>query len=318
MFKTKPTLISVIVPCFNESANIGPFYSALQAATKDLGYNFELIFVDDGSTDDTVKAIQTLSVKGPLVRVVELVRNFGKEVATTAGLHRALGEAAIIIDADLQHPPKYIPEFIAKWREGAEVVVGVRTTSTEHATRLKRLSSTWYYRIMRTISDTDLTPGSTDYRLVDRMVIDEFNRFTERNRLTRGLIDWLGFTRAYVYFEPCKRLNGEAAYGYRKLFKLAINSVVSTSLLPLKLAGYLGGFITLLTLPLGIFIIIEKYLLHDPWNLNITGTAQLAIMLLFLVGIILICLGLIALYVASIYGEVVNRPLYVVRRRRKQ
>ncbi|HSX01870.1 MAG TPA: glycosyltransferase family 2 protein [Candidatus Saccharimonadia bacterium] len=310
-------LISIVVPCYNEQANLRPFYDAMQRVIKPLPYAFEFVFVDDGSADKTKKVLASLARKDEAVRPVELVRNFGKEIAVTAGLHQARGDAAIILDADLQHPPELIPEFLDKWQRLSEVVVGVRLPTKHHTSWLKRLASKWFYRIMGAISDVAIVPNATDYRLLDRLVIDEFNRFTERNRMTRGLIDWLGFRHAYVYFEPAKRLNGAPAYSYRKLLRLAIQSFISLSLFPLKLAGYLGLIITIVSLPLGIFIYIEKYIMSDPMRLHITGTATLGVVLLFLVGIILVCLGLMALYVANIYGEVVNRPLYVVRRERR-
>jgi glycosyltransferase involved in cell wall biosynthesis len=284
---------------------------------KPLNYDYELLFVDDGSADGTGAALAKLAAIDERVHFVELVRNFGKEIAVTAGLHQAKGDAAIILDADLQHPPDLIPEFLAKWRDLAEVVIGVRRPSKDHTSLPKRFASATFYRILSLISSTPVTPRATDYRLLDRIVIDEFNRFTEHNRLTRGLIDWLGFRRAYVYFEPAKRYRGSAAQSYRKLFELALTSFVSMSFVPLRLAGYLGFIITAIAFPLGIFIFIEKYLMHDPWGLNITGTSTLAVLLLFLVGVILICLGLIALYIANIYGEVAGRPLYVVRKKRR-
>lgn len=310
-------LITVIVPVHNEERNISLIHDRLSEVLNALSrYQYELIFVDDGSTDKSINELHRLETGDRHVVTVELIRNFGKEVAITAGLHHAQGDAAIMIDGDLQHPVELIPEFLSKWQEGADVVVGIRIPTKSHTSFLKRVGSGAFYKIMAMISETMITPNATDYRLIDRVVIDEFNRFTERNRLTRGLIDWLGFAHAYVYFTPQKRAHGTASYSYIKLIRLAINSVVSMSFVPLKLAGYLGIIITILSGPLGVFIFIEQYILHDPMGLHFTGTATLAILLVFLVGIVLICLGLIALYIANIYGEVVNRPLYVERRRR--
>jgi glycosyltransferase involved in cell wall biosynthesis len=313
---TNPTLISIIIPCHNEAANLEALHAALTVTTRSCPEEFEFIYVDDGSTDDTVLIAKTLRRGHVNVRLVQLTRNFGKEIATTAGLQAATGEAAITIDADLQHPPALIPALIAAWREGSEVVVGVRRTGGRHAPVLKRAGSSAFYRIINTMSQVQIRAGATDYRLLDRAVIHEFNRFTERGRITRGLIDWLGFRRAFVEFTPAKRHAGTAAYSYRKLFGLATTSIVSMSFFPLRLAGYLGVIITLTSGPLGLFILVEKYFMHDPLGLNITGTATLAVVLLFLCGIILMCLGLIALYIATIHTEVMNRPLYVVRTER--
>lgn len=310
-------LISVVVPVHNEEANLPVLFERIYSVFDKLPhYTLELIIVDDGSRDHSVAVAQSLNKPDNKVQIVELVRNFGKEIATTAGLHHTHGEAAIVIDADLQHPVKLIPEFLEQWQAGADVVVGVRVMGKGHTSFLKRLGSRGFYRLMSLISDTVIVPNATDFRLIDRVVIDQFNRFTERNRITRGLIDWLGFTHAYIYFEPERRMFGNPAYTYLKLVKLAINSLISMSFIPLKMAGYLGIIITLVSGPIGLFIFFEKYLLRDPWHMSITGSATLGVILMFLVGIILICLGLITLYIANIYGEVANRPLYVERHRR--
>jgi len=310
---TRSKLISVIIPCHNEDGNLELLHTALISATKSVSDTYEFIYVDDGSTDDTVKRIRALKRLHPNIRLIEFTRNFGKEVAITAGFRAARGAAAITIDADLQHPPALIPELVAAWRSGAEVVVGVRRSSTKHAPVLKRAGSALFYRLINAISDVEIRAHATDYRLIDRLVIDEFNRFTERGRITRGLIDWLGFRRAYVNFTPAKRHAGTAAYSYYNLVNLAMTSFISMSLFPLKVAGYFGFIITMISGPLGLFILVEKYILNDPLGLNFSGPAILAVILLFLVGLILIALGLMSLYIASIHVEVTNRPLYVAR-----
>ncbi|HYG83853.1 MAG TPA: glycosyltransferase family 2 protein [Verrucomicrobiae bacterium] len=310
---SKPKLISVIVPGHNEAKNIPLLYEELRQVAAGLSYEFEFIFVDDGSKDESPIIVRRLRKQDPRVRLIEFVRNFGKEAATSAGIHAAKGDAAIIMDADLQHPPSLLPEFIKHWENGGEVIVGVRTYS-DGESAFKKLTSRLYYSIMQRVSHTHITPHATDFRLLDRAVVDEFNILTERNRMTRGLIDWLGFKREYVHFEAPERQHGEAAYTLKKLITLAINSFTSYSMLPLRLAGYIGAFILAVATPIGLFILIEKYLLQDPWNLNFSGPAILAFILLILVGIILVCLGLVALYIANIHSEVLNRPLYVVRR----
>lgn len=313
--------ISVVTPVFNESKNIPLFYQELVRVSKTIQHDIELIFVDDGSSDDSVAVIETLKndLKKPknfIVRLVELSRNFGKEIATTAGIEATSGDAVIILDSDLQHPINVIPEFIKKWEQGFEVVVGIRTTHA-HYNYVKKLGSEVFYKIMNQISETKIVPHSTDFRLIDRKVVNVFSEFTERQRITRGLIDWLGFKRGYIYFDAGKRINGEPSYNTRQLVKLALNSFTSHSLLPLRLAGYTGTALLCVFGPLGLFSYLEVYLLHDPWGLNITGTAVLGMLLLFAVGIVLSSLGLIAMYIASIHGEVINRPLYVVRRNKK-
>lgn len=309
----KREMISIIVPVHNEILNLPALYEALATELQSLKLRFELVFVDDGSSDESVPYIEKLMSTDKHVRLIELARNFGKEPAVTAGLHHAKGDAALIMDADLQHPPRLIKDFVAEWRKGADVVVGVKRYARDVGW-FKRLTSAWFYRIFQMVAQTEVTPHASDYRLLDRKVIDAFNSLTERNRITRGLIDWLGFKRTYIHFEQPGRHDGTPSYTYRRLVALAVNAFTSYSMVPLKLAGYLGWAILLTATPAGILLYINEYLLGDPLRLNITGTAMLAMLLLVLVGIVLACLGLVALYIANIHDEVTNRPLYVVRR----
>ena len=306
-------LISVVVPIYNEALNVPILVAEIARQADALSYAFEFILVDDGSRDESVAVIRELITKEPRIRLIELARNFGKEPAVAAGIHAAHGDAVIIMDADLQHPPKLIPEFVAKWERGGDVIIGVRKYSKKESW-FKKTASAWFYRIMQRIAHTQITPHATDFRLLDRCVVDEFNRLSEHNRINRGLIDWLGFHRDYVHFVAPTRLHGEASYTFSKLVALAINSFTAYSMLPLRLAGYMGVTILTVSAPAIIFILIEKHILNDPLQLHITGAATLAVILLFLVGVILACLGLVALYIAHIHAEVVNRPLYISRR----
>ena len=309
--------ISVIIPIFNEEKNINNLYQRLKKVFDSLSDNFlyEFILIDDGSNDNSVLEIEKLTAKDNSVKLIEFSRNFGKEIATTAGLNHAKGEAAIMIDADLQHPPEIIAEFIDKWQAGAEVVVGVRTDKKGESI-IKKMCSKIFYKIMNLIGETKLVAGATDFRLIDRQVINEFNRFTEHNRITRGLVDWMGFRREYVQFQNNPREHGHASYSYLKLTRLAISSFVSHSLFPLKFAGYLGIVITICSGVMGLFVVIEDVILKDPLSLQISGTASLGILIIFLVGIILIGLGFIALYIGNIHAEVTNRPLYIIEKTR--
>lgn len=304
-------LISIIVPMYNEAENVQPFYKAITRAIKDIPYQFELLFVNDGSKDNTYERLTNLAKKYSSVRPIELARNFGKEIALTAGLREARGRAAIMIDADLQHPPKLIKEFIKKWEVGADMVIGVRK---EYKTSwLKKRASNIFYAIMNKFSDTQIVPHATDFRLVDRSVVDAFNSFTEHNRITRGLFDWLGFQRDYIYFEANERQHGQASYSYKKLFRLGVNSFVGHSLLPLRIAGKIGMAIVAVSIPLAAFIFIDRYILDNPFGFNFSGSAILAVINLFLSGVLLTCLGFISLYLAHVHQEVINRPLYVTR-----
>lgn len=307
-------LISIIVPVHNEEKNVSLIYAELVKVLGETRYGYEIIFVDDGSTDHSVGEIEKLAARDAKVKPLEFSRNFGKEIATSAGIQSAQGDAVIMIDADLQHPPRTILEFLKKWEEGAEVVIGVRNQSKSEGI-IKKVGSYFFYKIINIISDTKSVPQATDFRLLDRKVADEFNRFTEKNRITRGLIDWLGFRREYVRFDADERIHGKPSYSTIKLTELALGSFVSMSLLPLKLAGYLGIIIVTFSVPLGIFIFIQKYIVNDPWGFRFSGPAILTVILLFLVGIILTSLGLIALYIANIQTEVNNRPMYVIRKR---
>lgn len=305
-------LVSVVVPVCNEEASLPRLFEAIASAFEGSGCDWEAIVVDDGSTDASATVIEELVRKDPRVRCLSLSRNFGKEIALTAGIREAAGDAVICLDADLQHPPRLIPAFIAKWRAGAEVVVGVRNASKSDSF-LKRLGSVAFYRVMGAISETEILVNATDFRLLDRAVVDELNRFTERNRITRGLIDWLGFRRELVPFDADERARGEAAYGLRKLVGAAISGLVANSLFPLRLAAYLGVLIVCCSSLLGIVMLLDRY---ADWGLHFSGPAILADIILFLIGIVLVCLGLLAFYIAHIHRETQNRPLYVVRRKR--
>ena len=308
--------ISFIIPAFNEESNIQPLCEKLQSALQPLWskYAYEIIFVNDGSTDKTAEVIERIARQDPRVRHIEFSRNFGKELATTAGLNACTGDACILLDADLQHPIELIPDFIAKWEEGFEVVVGVRRKSKSDSL-VKVVGSKVFYAVLNKIADVKIIPNATDFRLLDRQVIDEFNHFSETNRLTRGLIDWLGFKRAYIHFDANERLHGAPSYNFFKLTKLAFHSFISLSFFPLKLAGYLGIFITTISGLAGLYIFIGRYFLYSKFALTFSDSEYLAIFIVFLVGIILMSIGLISLYIANIHEEVIHRPLYIVRKR---
>ncbi len=309
--ENKP-LISIVVPIYNEAENIPNFFVSLVKILLGLEtkYDWEIIFVDDGSRDTSVSELS--KINDNRVRVIELSRNFGKEAALSAGLSQARGEAAIMIDADFQHPMELIPELVKKWEAGAEVVVGVRNKNKK-AGLIKRAGSFVFYKVISHISALEMKPNETDFRLVSREVINAFNKLTETNRMTRALIDWLGFKRDYLYFEANERADGHAGYSIPKLISLALNSFVSLSLLPLKLAGYLGIFITITIGPFGFYVMIGKYIFNWVYASSFSGPAQLALLITFLVGVILSSLGLVALYIAHIHREVLGRPLYIIR-----
>ena len=309
-------LISIVIPVYNEEENIPLVYEKIKEVSEKLSnYDWEIIFIDDGSTDNSENILEEMAKNNPLVKYIQFSRNFGKEMALSAGLDAANGDAVFMIDADLQHPVEFMPEFIEKWQNGVEVVIGVRNKNKGEGL-VKKLGSFLFYKIMNAIGETKIIPRATDYRLLDKKVVLAFRRFTEHGRMTRGLIAWLGFKRDYIYFDANERINDQPGYSNIKLTKLALSSIVAHSLFPLKFAGYLGLLITFLFGTAGFLLLVGKYIFNNSLAMSFSGPAQLAILIIFLVGLILACLGLVALYIANIQAEVVNRPNYVIRKKK--
>lgn len=307
----KKTLISIVVPVYNEAGNINWLHEQLAGYLQGKPWESEIILVDDGSQDASREMIAEIAKKHKGVRYISFSRNFGKEAATTAGIRAAKGDAVVMIDADGQHPMEFIERFVEEWQGGAEVVVGVRM-SNQNEGLVKRYGSKLFYRMLNMMTKGNTVSGSTDFRLIDRKVVDQFNAMTEHGRITRGLIDWMGYRRTYVKFNSPARQNGEAGYSINKLVKLAMNGFVSQSTAPLLFTGALGLFVIVASLAVGGFMVTEQYILGDPLNLQITGTAILAVFLSLLIGVVLGCQGLLALYIESIHNETQNRPLYII------
>jgi dolichol-phosphate mannosyltransferase len=305
-------MISIIIPVFNEEANLVWHHDKISMYLATLPYQFEILYVNDGSRDKSLLVLKSIAARDSNARYISFSRNFGKEAATTAGLRACRGDAAIMIDADGQHPIELIQEFIDRWQAGGQVIIGVRRGTVKQGL-IKRSGSRLFYTTLATLGGTGKSvAGATDFRLLDRRVIDEFNRLSERNRMTRGLIDWLGFRREYVPFLALKRHGGKASYSVRKLFRLAAHGLVAQSTRPLQLTGALGIAVMVISALLGVSLAIETYVFSDPFHLAIHGTAILALFVSFLVGIVLVCQWMLALYIESIYVEAQNRPLYVI------
>lgn len=305
-------LISVVVPVFNEESGIIHFHESIIGALEKIeDTRFEIIYSDDGSTDQTARILHQIAKRDSSMRIVSLSRNFGKEYALTAGISQARGDAVITIDGDGQHPVTMIADFVQKWHEGAQVVVGVRKSAT-HRFGFKTFRSKVFYALFNSITGEQLLSGSTDFRLIDREVQQAFLQLGESDRITRGLIDWLGFSRTIIYFDVLPRDYGNANYNTRQLAHLAVNSFVSLSPVPLYIFGYTGIIITALSGILGITVLIEQVLLHDPLIWRFTGTAMLSILVLFLVGIILTSQGIVSLYISHIHSQSKRRPLFVI------
>ncbi|MBR3323878.1 glycosyltransferase family 2 protein [Candidatus Saccharibacteria bacterium] len=309
----KQTKLSVIVPVHNEEEGIRQFLKEqlLKELDRITKYDYELILVNDGSTDNTLSILQDFAQGNQQIKVITFSRNFGKEPALSAGLAYATGDAAITIDADGQQPPKLIPKFIKKWEDGAEIVTGVRDHYTKHGT-IQKLGSKLFYKLLNLMGNKHTVPGSTDFRLMDRVVIDEFNQLSEHNRITRGLIDWLGFRQEYIEYTYGVRMAGKPSYNLKKLFQLAIDSFISMSTTPLVIFGYIGIFITIASFLLGVFVIINQYILGDPLRLYWNGAVQMSIFISFLIGLVLISQAVTALYISHIHAETQGRPLYII------
>lgn len=301
--------ISIIVPVYNESRGLNKFYKKVSEVIQDIdNFRWEIVFIDDGSIDNSWEIIKSLVAQDKRIKALRFSRNFGKEIALTAGVEHTNSDIAICIDADLQHPPELIPILLKKWQEGFEIVVTIRKDAEDYSF-FKKIGSKLFYYLMNRFSDLKIPPSSTDYRLLDKKVIQVLKTFKERTRLFRGLIDWMGFKKTYVTFTAPARKKGNSSFNYRKLFDLAINSLTSFSLLPLRLTGYLGLLITAGSGGLLLFMFITKFFFHWVY----TPLAFFTVFNTFLIGIILCALGMIALYIGHIHTEVVGRPLYVVK-----
>ena len=304
----KKTVISVVVPVYNEEAVIYESYSRLKGVLEGLNEPYELIFVNDGSQDATSKIIRCICETDTSVRLIDFARNFGHQTAITAGMDYASGDAVIVIDADLQDPPEVMPEMIAKWREGFDVVYGQRA-KRKGETLFKRFTSAAFYRILQKLTDVDIPVDTGDFRLIDRKVCDALKRVKERNRYVRGIISWLGFRQTGVEFVREKRFAGETKYPLKKMLRFAFDGIASFSYKPLKLATYVGVTVSLVGFSYLMVVIYQKLFT----NTTVTGWASMMAVNLFFNGVVLLMLGIIGEYIGRIYDEAKGRPLYVVR-----
>jgi glycosyltransferase involved in cell wall biosynthesis len=307
-------LISIILPAYREEENISLIYHELTNILQTLAsqYRYEIIYVNDWSPDGTWREIDTLCQSDSHVKWVDLSRNFGKELALTAGIEAAQWDAIITLDVDGQHPVEHIPEFIARWEEWYDIVYN-RRPDNHGASWIKRLTSRWFYRLFNLISEFRLEPGTTDYRLISRDVAESYLRFREKNRMYRGLVDWMGYSRYALVFDARERLAWEASYGYKQLFRLALHNLMGFSLFPLKLVGALGLTITTISSIMAVIVVIDKVTVNQ---FSFSNIVLIVILNTWILGITLMALGLIALYIANIHEEVIRRPLYIIKRKR--
>ena len=299
---------SIIAPIFNESGNIQELYRRLIEVLDSTEESWELILIDDGSTDDSAELIRNYAAQDPRVKPVIFARNFGHQIAVTAGLDYSRGDAVVIIDSDLQDPPELILDLIAKWKEGYQVVYAVREERVGESW-FKLFTASLFYRLITSITDVKIPLDAGDFRLLDRMVVNVLNQMREKHRFLRGMSTWVGFRQTGVPYRRAARQVGETKYPFRKMFRLAINAVTSFSYFPLQLATYIGFFaagLSILSIP--VVIAIRLWGTQTP----LLGQATTLIAVLFLGGTQLISLGILGEYIGRLYDEAKGRPLYIV------
>ncbi|MFZ5975790.1 MAG: glycosyltransferase family 2 protein [Bacillota bacterium] len=300
-------LISIVIPAYNEEAVIRESYNRLKQVMDAQGEDYELVFVNDGSRDKTMDILKELAAADPRVRAIGFSRNFGHQVAVSAGLDYAKGDAVVIIDGDLQDPPEVIPEMIAKWREGYDVVYGKRK-KREGESLFKKLTAFLYYRILRSMTGQPIPLDTGDFRLMDRSVVEVIKAMPEKNRFLRGMVSWVGFRQAPVEFVRAERFAGESKYPLKAMLKLAGDGITSFSVKPIKMATGFGIFLSVCAF---VYLVVSLCLVliagtMDSWNIAVAA-------LLLLNGLIFIVLGMMGTYIGRIYEEAKGRPLYIVR-----
>lgn len=300
--------ISYVLPVFNESAGIEAFYKELtKAVGKNKKYNFEFIFINDGSRDDSLAKLRTFHKKDKRVKIVNFSRNFGHQLALTAGIDHATGDALIIMDTDLQDPPKVSLELVKAWEEGFEVVYAKRRSRIDGF--FKKIAIHMYYRIQTRLANIDIPLDTGDFRLIDRKVADHLRNLPEKHPYIRGLVSWLGFSQTAVEYDRQGRYAGETNYPFKKLVKLALDGVTGFSTMPLQLITRLGFLTSFLSVVGIIYVLVTRIFFAE---LTLPGWAVTMIAILFMGGIQLITLGVMGTYIGRIYSEVQNRPRYVV------
>jgi dolichol-phosphate mannosyltransferase len=301
------SLISLVVPVYNESEVIGTFYQRASAALTALrGFTYELIFVDDGSRDDSFEQLAGLAAADRHVRVVKLSRNFGHQIAITAGVDHAQGDCVVVIDADLQDPPEVIALMVEQWRQGFDVVYGVRS-ERDGESALKLATAAVFYWLLQRLTNIAIPRNVGDFRLMSRRAVDELKRLREKDRFVRGLVSWVGFRQTGVTYHRDSRYAGATKYPYRKMLKFAFDGITSFSTAPLKVATWMGYVAALAAILYLISVFVQKLL-----GFTVDGWATIMVAMLFLGSVQLICLGILGEYLGRIFNEVKPRPMYVI------
>jgi len=307
--KSKRDYVSIVISAYNEEGNISRLYQDLLNSLEKINtIEYELIFVNDGSTDETKSKILQLLLNDANVRLVDLVRNFGHELAMTAGMDYSRGNCVIFMDADLQHPPELLSEMVKYWQEGADVVLTKRTNNLQE-TKINKWRGKLFYKLLNWLSDFEIPSQAPDFRLIDKKYTDVVKRMKENNRMFRGLISWIGVkNKKVIEFKSPERYTGKTKYSNRKLFRLALDSVISFSIKPLRFATYFGIIAIIISAIIGGTMVFD-YLTNEDYKT--TGYATTALLIIFIGSVQLIFLGIIGEYIGRIHLEVKNRPLYV-------
>ncbi len=306
--KPDQPVLSVVVPMRNEAQGIDAFMHRLLPALDRLGLGYEVLCVDDGSTDATWGALLSWRARAPALRLLSLSRNFGKEVALTAGLDAAHGEAVVLIDADLQHPPELIEAFVAKWRAGYDMVYAQRRGRAEEGW-LRRNAARAFYWAFERLADVEIPDGAGDFRLLDRKVVDALKAMPERARFMKGLYAWVGFRHTGVAFDPDPRYSGRSAWRFGRLLRFASDGLVSFSIKPLTACAWLGAVVAASAVGMGLYFLFKTLIL----GVDVPGYASIIVAVMVLGGVQLFCLGLFGAYLGRLYEEVKRRPLYILR-----
>lgn len=304
----KMVKLSVVIPTYNEESILPELYRRLTKVLENIGESYEVIYVNDGSTDKSLDIMKTFHSKNKRIKVLDLSRNFGHQIAITAGCDYARGEAVIVMDADLQDPPEVIPQLIKTWREGYDVVFAVRE-KREGERYFKQVTASLFYRLIRKITEVEIPKDTGDFRLMSRRVVDGLKSTREKHCFVRGLVSWIGFNQTGVKFIREARYAGETKYSYKKLFKLALDGITSFSFIPLQLGMWAGLVVSLFSFLYALYAILMKILTH----VIVPGWTSLMVAILFLGGVQLFTLGLIGEYIGRIYDQVKQRPLYFVK-----
>ncbi|MCC6946896.1 MAG: glycosyltransferase family 2 protein [Bradyrhizobiaceae bacterium] len=304
---SEPPALSVVIPVYNEAASLPALREALTPVLDGLGLDAEIILVDDGSSDESWAAIAAWHAADPRVRALRFARNFGKEAALSAGIFHSLGAAVVLMDSDLQHPPEVIPEFVARWREGYEMVYAVRTTR-DGDSAVRRGATRAFYHLFGRIAEVDLPPGAGDFRLLDRKVVDILNRLPERLRFMKGLYAWAGCRHVGVPYTPPPRRFGASAMSMRRLTGFGLDGIFAFSRLPLAISGWAGAAVALFALVFGAYLTIRTIVI----GVDVPGYASIMVGIMLLGGVQLLALGVLGAYVGRIYEEIKQRPLYVI------